>query len=101
MRWLVDAHTLLWAADKSSRLGTTAKSLLADSNNAVFVSVATLWDLAIKANIGKLSIPDDFNDRVLDSGYDLLELHPDHLDAYRALPLHHRDPFDRVSSSLR
>lgn len=94
--YLVDAHVLLWAADRSDLLSETARAILSQPDNLIFVSAATLWELAIKCNVGKLALPDDFFETVQAYGYQTLPLLPSHLDAYRHLPLHHRDPFDRI-----
>ena len=94
--YLVDAHVLLWAADRSDLLSETAHSILNQPDNLIFVSSATLWELAIKCNVGKLALPSDFFETVQACGYQILPLLPTHLEAYRHLPLHHRDPFDRI-----
>ncbi len=71
-------------------------SALADPSNLIFLSIASLWELSIKISVGKLQVPEDFFPGVLRSGYELLPLSLDHLQEYRSLPLHHRDPFDRI-----
>ncbi len=95
-RYLIDSHVLLWAVDDQSNLSEAAISALADPSNLVFVSIASLWELSIKINTGKLQAPEDFFPGVLRSGYELLSISLDHLQEYRSLPLHHRDPFDRI-----
>ena len=94
--YLVDAHTLLWAADRSDLLSETAHSILNQPDNLSFVSSAMLWVLSIKCNVGKLELPEDFFEAVQRCGYKILPLLPSHFEAYRHLPLHHRDPFDRI-----
>ncbi len=94
--YLVDAHVLLWAADRSDLLSETARAILNRPDNLILVSAATLWELVIKCNVGKLALPDDFFETIQTCGYQILPLLPSHLDAYRHLPLHHRDPFDRI-----
>ena len=95
-RYLVDSHALLWSVDETSKLSEAARVVLADADNLVFVSVASLWELSIKINVGKLEAPKDFFSGVLRSGYDLLSITLEHLREYRSLPLLHRDPFDRI-----
>ena len=56
MRFLIDTHTFLWFINDSPRLSTNAKSLL-ESDNDLWVSIASLWEIAIKVNIGKLTLP--------------------------------------------
>ncbi len=59
--------------------------------------MVSLWEIAIKKNIGCLSLPDDFFEKInLNSGFERLSMQPAHLSAYLKLPLHHRDPFDRM-----
>lgn len=96
MRLLVDAHVLLWATVSSALLNEAARKALDDSDNEVFVSVTTAWELAIKSNIGKLTLPPQFFELVEQAGYEFLPLSLDHIQHYRSLPLHHRDPFDRI-----
>lgn len=94
--FLVDTHALLWAANDADRLGERARSILADVDNRIYVSFASLWEMSIKANLGKLDLPDDFFRQIYTSGYLKLRIEIEHLEQYRQLPLHHRDPFDRL-----
>ncbi len=94
--YLVDSHTLLWAVGDPGQLSPTVSRVLADSDHRIFVSVATLWELSIKQNVGKLTVPDGFFDSLFQVGYERLAILDEHLAAYRQLPLHHRDPFDRL-----
>ena len=96
MRLLLDAHALLWATGDSSKLSETARTAINDTDNDVLVSIATLWEIAIKSNIGKLTIPADFFEKLEPSGYEILEIQLEHVRHYQTLPLHHRDPFDRI-----
>jgi PIN domain nuclease of toxin-antitoxin system len=56
MRHLLDAHSLIWALDDPSRLGTNARAVLENPDNELAVSVGTIWELSIKTGIGKLSM---------------------------------------------
>lgn len=94
--FLVDAHALLWAADSPERIGNAARDALINPDHTALASAATLWELAIKANLGKLEIPVDFFARLEAAGYRTLHLDRSHFECYRNLPLHHRDPFDRM-----
>jgi PIN domain nuclease of toxin-antitoxin system len=60
------------------------------------VSIATLWELAIKASLGKLPLPDDLETMVTRQGFSVLSIAFNHLRRFGTLPLHHRDPFDRM-----
>ena len=95
-RYLVDSHALLWSVDESAKLSEAARGALADPDNLVFLSVASLWELSIKINVGKLEVPEDFFFGLVRSGYELLSITFEHLQEYRSMPLHHRDPFDRI-----
>jgi PIN domain nuclease of toxin-antitoxin system len=96
MRYLVDTHTLLWALGDPETLSPRARDAIASPSNLIFVSSASLWECAIKASIGKLDLPEDFFDSIPESGYELMPIRTAHLNVYRTLPTHHRDPFDRI-----
>lgn len=100
MRLLLDTHALLWFLDDSALLSSTAKSLIEDPGNHKLVSVATCWEIAIKAGLRKLDLGEPaatFLPRELATNhFDLLNIELRHVLAVEALPLHHRDPFDRL-----
>jgi PIN domain nuclease of toxin-antitoxin system len=96
MRYLLDTHSLLWAIGDPGTLARAARDVIASESNIIFVSSASLWECAIKASIGKLDLPDDFFDSISQTGYEVLPIRISHLNVYRSLPLHHRDPFDRI-----
>ena len=96
MRYLVDTHALLWALGDPSALSAAARDAIADPSNLIAVSTASLWECAIKASIGKLDLPEDFFDSISEAGYEVLPIRISHLNVYRILPMHHRDPFDRM-----
>lgn len=92
---LVDSHALLWfVAGDSRRIGKALRALI--EAEATTVSAASLWEIAIKARLGKLDAPDDLPRRVEQLGFDLLAITAEHAWQVRQLPLHHRDPFDRL-----
>jgi PIN domain nuclease of toxin-antitoxin system len=92
---LVDSHTLLWfAAGDSKRIGRVLQARI--ESEATTVSAASLWEIAIKTALGKLDAPDDLPARVEQLGFELLAVTADHAWEVRRLPLHHRDPFDRL-----
>ena len=96
MRFLVDTHALLWALGEPGTLSREARDALADPSNLIVVSSASLWECAIKASIGKLDLPEDFFDSIPEAGYEVMPIGISHLNVYRTLPMHHRDPFDRM-----
>lgn len=97
MRLLLDTHALLWSMDDETRLGTKAHGLISDPANDVFVSIASLWEIVIKASLGKLEGDIAKIDAAIDSqGFSRLDIALPHLQALDSLPMHHRDPFDRL-----
>jgi len=96
MRFLIDTHALLWALGEPSALSPAARDAIADPSILIMASSASLWECAIKASIGKLDLPEDFFDSVPEAGYEVLPIRISHLNVYRTLPMHHRDPFDRM-----
>ena len=95
MRYLLDTHTLLWARSAPGRLSAAALAVLESADTVLYVSMASLWECAIKSSVGKLVVPDDFY-RIVSNDYDVLGIDVSHVEACAGLPLHHRDPFDRL-----
>ena len=97
MRLLLDTHILLWALDTPARLDRGTRALIEDPANEVLFSAASIWEIAIKAELGKLQVPDDLPQRVSEAGLEWTDLRPEHAWAVRAVTgLPHRDPFDRA-----
>jgi PIN domain nuclease of toxin-antitoxin system len=96
VKLLLDTHTFLWWLSAPEKLTQHAAAAIADRANEVQVSVITLWEIAIKRVIGKLQAPIDLKTDVARVGFQLLPLTVDHIAATEQLPLHHRDPFDRM-----
>jgi PIN domain nuclease of toxin-antitoxin system len=96
VRVLLDTHTLLWALHQPAALSATAQEVIGSAENLVCVSLVSLWECAIKSSIGKLDLPADFFEAIPKAGYCVLQIESPHLTAYRGLPMHHRDPFDRL-----
>ena len=99
MRLLLDTHALLWLLGDDRRLGTRARSVITDRANDVLVSIASLWEVAIKVRLGRLDAdPAEVRRSMSATGLDLLEIKPSHLTALTALPrvADHRDPFDHL-----
>lgn len=90
---LVDSHALLWFLTGDERLGASNRDLI---ERGATVSAACIWEIGIKIALGKLDAPDDLPDRVLDYGFGLLPVTAEHGWRVRVLPIHHRDPFDRM-----
>jgi PIN domain nuclease of toxin-antitoxin system len=100
MRLLLDTHTFLWFIIDDSSLSGNARALIEDSNNNVVLSVASLWEMAIKISLGNLTISQPFNvfmtEQMRLNAIDLLNISIDHAAVVATLPFHHRDPFDRL-----
>lgn len=95
-RLLVDSHVLLWHVQDDPRLGPGPTAAIEADDAEVMVSVASLWEIAIKAALGKLKAPDDLPERAQQLGFELLGVTSDHAWRVRSLPHHHGDPFDRL-----
>jgi len=92
---LLDSHALLWFVEgDSTRIDVGLRRRI--EARATAVSVASLWEIAIKVAIGKLKAPDDLPERVEQLGFELLPITADHAWQVRQLPHHHHDPFDRM-----
>ena len=100
VRYLLDTHTLLWFITEDEDLSDRARQLILDSNNEIFLSIASLWEIAIKVNIGKLVLDKPFNqlfpDELDSHGIEILNITINSLIHLTTLPFHHRDPFDRL-----
>lgn len=93
---MLDTHVLLWWMGDHPKLGDCARQLIADTDNLVFVSVASIWEICIKQELGKLKLPSDFRRALDEEGFHMLDIKAEHALALRDLPPHHRDPFDRM-----
>lgn len=100
MRLLLDTHTFLWFIAGSKLLSQTARDLIEDVASEKFVSVASVWEIAIKHSIGKLPLAAPFTvlipQQLALNGFELLPITMPQLSLLVALPFHHRDPFDRL-----
>ena len=99
MRLLLDTHLLIWTACASPRLSLAAKRMIDDPANEVMFSAASIWEIAIKFQQGKTDFPFDpavLRTGFLDNGYQELMVSGEHGIAASALPLIHKDPFDRL-----
>lgn len=100
MKALLDTHSFLWFLAGDTRLSAPARQTIEDLNNEIFISTASLWEIAIKVSLGKLNlggpyeqfIPGELNRQRIE----VLPIEVGHLSVVSKLPLHHRDPFDRL-----
>jgi PIN domain nuclease of toxin-antitoxin system len=93
---LLDAHALLWALVEPEALSATTRGAIENPANDVVVSVASVWELEIKRSIGKLRLDVDLVTELERVGFDLLPITGADATAAARLPMHHRDPFDRM-----
>jgi PIN domain nuclease of toxin-antitoxin system len=96
LRLLLDTHVFLWWLADAPALTDAARKAIADERNEVFVSAATGWEIGIKRATGKLRAPDNLDAMVEDSGFAPLPITFFHGEQAGALPMHHKDPFDRM-----
>ena len=95
MRLLLDTHIVLWAMADDARLPRALRDAVAGAE-ALFISAATVWEVAIKSGLGKLDVPADLFDRAQAAGAQPLPITWAHARAVANLPPHHADPFDRL-----
>lgn len=88
---------IIWAASDPSKLNATTLDALADPDTEVFVSVVSLWEMSIKQALGRLEFPvDDFDAFAEAMGFEVLPILTPHAAKAGRLPMHHKDPFDRM-----
>ena len=100
MRALLDTHAFLWWIVGDERLSKSASRAIADRRNEIFVSAASIWEIAIKGRLGRLSIPGDpgkfIEGQIVENVFRGLPISAGHALRVWVLPDHHRDPFDRM-----
>ncbi len=97
---LLDTQALLWALSDDRRLSNRSREAWLDPTNSLFFSMAGYWEIALKINIGKLELAPDWN-RIIENemrrnNIRFLPVCAEHCNCVATLPLHHRDPFDRM-----
>lgn len=95
-RLLLDTHVLLQALADDPVLRPATRAVITNPANEVFVSAASIWEIAIKRSLGKLKAPDRIATVVEESGFSELGITSFHAEQAGSLPQHHRDPFDRM-----
>lgn len=100
MKILLDTHAFLWLMTKDQRLSSTAQKEFLNTQNEIYLSMASVWEMAIKSSIGKLKLPLKVSEYVISRtqqhGIYLEEIKMEHLAKIEKFPFHHRDPFDRL-----
>lgn len=100
MNYILDTHTFLWFINEDSSLSSTAQATIEAPQNIIYLSVASVWEMAIKVSLGKLQLPTPFTSfidkSVRENDITLLDIRTTHTGIVSTLPFHHRDPFDRL-----
>lgn len=100
MKLLLDPHTFKWWRDEPAKLSPSAFSEISNPNNTVFLSVVTVWELQIKIALNKFSVKGGLENAVnqerQNNGFQILPINLSHALYLENLPLHHKDPFDRL-----
>jgi PIN domain nuclease of toxin-antitoxin system len=99
-RYLLDTHTFVWMASAPEWLGTEARERIESPANELFLSVASVWEIAIKSSLGKLELPAALpaflEEQLASTRTTILDVRSEHAVRVEDLPWHHRDPFDRL-----
>lgn len=107
MRILLDTHAIVWWATGDERLSRKARVALADPTTEVFISIASAWEIQIKATLQKLTLHESvdtlYRNLIIDQGFRMIGIELKDIDLLSKLPPHHRNPFDRmlVAQALR
>jgi PIN domain nuclease of toxin-antitoxin system len=100
MNVLLDTHTLIWFSISPNRLSERIINLLSDADNNLFLSIASVWEMQIKLQLGKLNfdlpLPELIETQKQTNGLQILPIELSHIYTLDGLPNHHRDPFDRI-----
>src|SRR3990172_9183368 len=100
MNILLDTHAFLWFVDNNLKLSNTARVVIEASENHPFLSIASLWEIAIKISLGKVELQQSYEEFISQqlaiNGIGILNITIEHTAAVATLPFHHRDPFARL-----
>jgi len=99
MKYLLDTHAFIWYLESNPKLSRKAKIVLENANNQCFVSMASLWEIAVKIALDRLELKIGFEklkDLISLPGFEILLIQFQHLKIITQLPFHHNDPFDRI-----
>ena len=100
MKVLLDTHTFLWWITDDNRLSSSAREVITNGDNELFLSAATGWEIAVKAQLGRIKLPKEPHSFIAEqlrlNSIQSLPIHMSHALHIYSLPNHHRDPFDRM-----
>ena len=100
MNVLLDTHAFIWWIQDNPRLSDTARNIISDAGNTILLSTASFWEMSIKIQLGKLSLADNslkfIENQVVINNFEHLPISIAHTWSLQQLPVHHKDPFDRM-----
>lgn len=96
MSFLLDTHILLWFLENDSKLSTQVREVIINPKNIIFVSAISAWEISIKQSLGKLIAPNNLEEALRFSRLEVLAMKLAHAIKVSDLPMHHKDPFDRM-----
>lgn len=100
MTVLMDTHSFIWFAEGNAKLNTRARTIIEDPANDKLLSLASIWEMAIKTSLGKLRLAQPLEQfiphQLQINGFEMLEIRFEHVVKITQLPFHHHDPFDRL-----
>ncbi|MDO9534823.1 MAG: type II toxin-antitoxin system VapC family toxin [Bacillota bacterium] len=100
MKALLDTHTFLWWITDDPQLSSKARQIISDTENTIYLSAASGWEMAIKARLGKIKLPENLSEFLFEqmsaNAIRELPVKMNHALHVYTLPIHHRDPFDRL-----
>lgn len=100
MRLLLDTHTFLWFVNNEPSLSNTARLLIEDADQQPILSIASVWEMAVKISVEKLQLPKPVETFAVEqlriNSISLMTINLSHIAVIARLPMHHKDPFDRM-----
>jgi PIN domain nuclease of toxin-antitoxin system len=96
LRILLDTHVFIWWDDENPALAGELRETISEPANEIYVSAASIWEIAIKRGRGKIAFAHGIKEAIATNGFLALPITPDHAEFAGGLPPHHRDPFDRM-----
>jgi|SRR5579872_3910373 len=96
MKYLLDTHIILWWLTTPNKIHKKAQKIIKDKSNSVYVSSASLWEMAIKKSIGRLTLPYNLIEIIAVENFKILPVSAEESLGVADLPMHHTDPFDRL-----
>lgn len=96
MKYLLDTHIILWWLTTPEKIHKKAQKIIKDKSNSIYVSSASLWEMAIKKSIGRLTLPHNLIEIMAIENFKILPINAEESLNVADLPMHHTDPFDRL-----